>query len=436
MRKKYYNSYEPLSKRVFPPDFMWGVGDSAYQTEGHQGAQAFNNWFNWENIRVGSSCERWTRYPEDIQRIKQAGFSYYRFSVEWSKIEPLPTQFDEYVLRHYALVCEELIRNAITPVITLFHHTWPQWFDQLGAFEYKENIPYFVRFAEFVYSTLHRYTPYWIILNEPEGYAIQGYFQGVYPPGKKSLALAGKVLYNMLQAHMQTYTALKKINPAPALGIAKIYHPINPYYAWHPLEKIVSALFDNLFNTCILDYFTTGTFKWGIGPFCRLSYIDAQAPHTLDFIGINYYSHARLKFCAFSFSPFITATRPYIRTTDTGQEVYPMGLYQAITAAAHLNKPIIITENGVADAHNACRQDYLRQHLAVVETALHTGYNVRGYFYWSLTDNFEWCHGYAHKFGLYAVDFTTQERTLRPSAYEFVQFLQKQVHYKNSMQNT
>jgi beta-glucosidase len=189
---------------IFPSDFLWGTATAAHQVEGNCNN---NNWSNWETSipshdysflhskqPAGSACEHWTRYPEDIKLMKELGVNAYRFSVEWSKIEPQPGEFNQNALTHYSTVIDSLISKGITPMITLHHFTNPIWFEELGAFEREENIQYFVRFSQKIFEEYSDRVIYWCTINEPAVYTVQGYFTGIFPPEKQNIRLAAKVL--------------------------------------------------------------------------------------------------------------------------------------------------------------------------------------------------------------------------------------------------
>ncbi len=207
-------------KVEFPEKFIWGTATAAHQVEGN----CLNNWSVFEkgsksngepNIKdrqqSGLACDHWNRYPEDISLIKELGLSHYRFSVEWSKIQPEHDVFDEHVLSHYSKMIDTLIENDITPVLTLHHFTHPIWFDKMGAFEKEENIQIFISFCERVFKEYSSKVSYWCTINEPGVVATQGYFSGMFPPGKKDSQLSAVVLKNLLDAHVKVYHALKKM---------------------------------------------------------------------------------------------------------------------------------------------------------------------------------------------------------------------------------
>ncbi len=425
---------------LFPPHFLWGCSDSALQTEGiitSNGRTIQNSWTEYElrnadliapESRVGAACERWTRYKSDVQLLKNIGMNSYRFSIEWSKIEPQEGVFDHQAMQHYCQVVDELLGQHIVPIITLFHHIYPLWFLKKKGFEKRENINFFVRFSQYVFTHLHTKVPFWIILNEPVGYALEGYYRGNYPPGKTSLRLAGKVARNQLNAHVTVAKIFRGINRNVKIGIAHIIQPLDAYHTWNPLENIVAHTFDYIVNTLTIDFFKTGYFNW----MYLVKDYNADAPGSLDFIGINYYSHTTIK------QTNILSLKTEPRESETlidqpspgraAKVMYPEGLYRAIQMAAVLNVPMYITENGCSTENVQIKDEYIKKHLYVISRALQEGYDVRGYFFWTLMDCFCWRKGYRDKHGIYAVNFATQERTLRTNCDYLLAMIKKFSH--------
>jgi beta-glucosidase len=422
---------------AFPADFVFGAAASAFQMEGVETdtVPCVNNWTQSSQVpQAGIACGHWTRYKEDIQLLKNLGITAYRLSIEWSKIEPHKGVFDEKSMQHYSDVVDELLKNGITPIICLFHHTWPAWFDtQEGmrvdsngkkqhtgrfGFEAKENIEYFVRYAKFVFEHLHTKVKTWMTFNEPEGYAIEAWYRGKYPPHKKNLKLAGIVLKNFLNAHVYVYKIFKNIDPTVQIGFTKVMNPIDPYNPWNPLEQTACSFFSKLLHDATLDFFQTGTFSWAYMVHGK----NKSAPDCLDFIGLNYYGHTIIKHTSYLWK-LEMSKRSTEQCADSGKIIYPEGLYRCIKRCAQLKKPIYIAENGLADEYGIYRDEYIRKHLFVISKALQKGYDIRGYFYWSPFDTFNWGSAFNSRYGLYAVDFTTYARTLRPSAQPFVTFM-------------
>jgi len=418
-------------KISFPPSFIWGTATAAHQVEGN----CENNWSEFEkgskddghpNIKnsqqSGIACDHWNRYPEDIKLIKQLGVSHYRFSVEWSKIQPYEETFNKDVLYHYSKMIDMLIENNIEPVLTLHHFTYPLWFDRLGAFEKEENINLFVSFCQRVFNEYSCKVSYWCTINEPGVVATQGYFSGMFPPGKKDLQLSAVVLKNLLEAHVQVYHSLKKMENGTKvkIGLVKNINQFDPWRRWHLFDWLISNFVNYFFNDLTLDFIQTGIFKIRIPGLVWIYHKNSKAINSMDYFGLNYYSHNHLKMKLSLKEPF---TLQYPNTdilTDMPYTIYGEGIYRAIQSISVLNIPIMITENGIADASDDRRELYIKRYLYAVSQAIKEGFDIRGYFYWSLMDNFEWAFGYDMKFGLFAVDYKTQRRDLREGAKAFI----------------
>jgi beta-glucosidase len=298
-------------------------------------------------------------------------------------------------------------------MITLHHFTDPIWFGEKGAFLQESSPEIFADFVEKVVRRLGPKVKLWGTINEPTVYAIQGYQKGRFPPALKDPAKVGIVLRNLFRAHTAAYRRIKKVEPAAQVGLVAAIMRSEPARRWHPLDVIQSRALNRGLNESHLTYLVDGVFDFAIPDARKLSY-RSEIREAFDFVGLNYYSRFRHKF---EFRekdiPEIPKVPPE-RLTDMGWEIYPEGLYQALEMITrYTSKPIYITENGIADDSDTKRAGFIEDHLRVLNKALADGMNIKGYFYWSLLDNFEWAFGFTKRFGLYHVDFTTQKRTLR-----------------------
>jgi beta-glucosidase len=415
----------------FPKDFLWGVSTAAHQVEGNN---TNNQWYVWENSvdengkprveggqKSGIACDHWNRYPEDIRLMKELGVKAYRFSVEWSRIEPQKGVFDSAAIRHYQDVCDSLIENDIQPMVTLHHFTNPIWFEEMGAFEERENIKYFVEFVEKIFPALQDRVGMWCTINEPAVYTVDGYFTSLSPPGKSDPALAAMVLRNLLEAHVQAYHKIKSLpgGENARIGIVKNMTQFDPYDKWNPADWFVASTVYKIFNESILGFLKTGEYKFKLPFEVNMMDHNPEAVNTLDFIGLNYYSHYYYRFTFDQEKIF----EPHYKTgdimTDMDYAFYPEGIYRAVQTLSQFNVPIYVTENGIADAKDDRRALFISRYLYAISKAIKDGYDVKGYFYWSLLDNFEWSFGYDKQFGLYSVDPETQERTLKEGAKQY-----------------
>ncbi len=454
-----------------------GTSVSEYQVSGSKHCP-HSNWAHWEAQKVhngkstiqrddwsGSACNFWQTCYQDIALIKELGCNSFRFSIEWSTIEPQEGQFCQSALDHYVDFCTALRAAGIEPMITLHHFTHPQWFEQKGGFAHEANIHYFVRFCEHVFKCLSGHVNLWCTINEVGPFVFQGYIQGVFPPGIQGGLWTGmRVMRTMIQAHCAVYKALKALpgGDKAQIGLVHQYLTVEPHTtsyvrpalqmlgayttgavlwslvsqkqrfnnsyalcaaalgALNPAERIPAWFMTYLFNDAMLHFFKTGElFPWI--PNLRLSIPNGH--HCYDFIGLNFYSRVVIESRLIDYTLSGgkgEAAFPHCRQgelmTDMEYGVCPEGLYAAIKDMSQFGKPIYITENGVSDQHDDIRALWIKRYLYAVSKAIKDGYDVRGYYYWSLMDNFEWDRGYAQRFGLYEVDFTTKERALRHSA--------------------
>ncbi len=419
-----------------PSGFLWGSATSAHQAEGYC---YNNNWFLFENEKdengkprikegqkAGIAADHWNRYKEDIQLMKSLGLNAYRFSIEWSKVEPEEGKFDEAVLDHYEKVIDELKANKIEPMVTLHHFTNPIWFEKQGAFT-KENSPKkFARYVAKVYKRLSKKVTYWCTINEPTVYAFNGYFFGEFPPAEKNMDKAAMVFKNILIAHTEAYLVIKRFNPDAKVGIATAIYAFDPFTWWN-LADIVGAYYANRnMNEVVLNYIKNGKFDFYFPTISKLEY-ESDVINSFDFIGVNYYTRFLIRFNPFNKESYQEVKQTFAEyTTDMAWEIYPEGLYRVLKkVSSFTNKPIFITENGIADDGDTKRASFIRNHLLVMNKAIAEGMNIKGYFYWTLMDNFEWAQGFTKHFGLYKVDFNTQERTLREGSKAYPEMIKK-----------
>lgn len=386
----------------FPDKFLWGVATSAHQVEGG----CHNDWSEWEkipgNIADGTSsvvaCDHRNLFESDFELAKSLNQKAMRLSLEWSHIEPREGHFDDDAIAHYRKVLEALIKKGIIPIVTLHHFTNPIWFTQDGGWEDDRCIERFKLYTQEAIESFGDLVNYWITINEPQIYAYYSYGVGEWPPQKKGITKAVKVLKNMLKSHNVAYDVIHA-NPegrTSKVGLAIFMRYLRPHNPWAPLDLIMTFLNDRLLNVKPL-----------------LNTLDKS-----DFVGINYYARGTL--CFDSKSPATIFTKELTPkdawVNDRGWEIYPQGLYELLMRIKRLTKkPILITENGTADALDSHRPKYLLLHLKELHRAITKGANVIGYFHWSLLDNFEWKEGLSSKFGLVEVDFANQRRTVRES---------------------
>ena len=421
----------------FPDDFIWGTASAAHQVEGNNENSNFAWWEKQvdefgvsrieNNDNSSIACEHYDRYPEDIQLMKALGTNAYRFSVSWSKIMPTQNTVDTTVLVHYQQLCDSLLAEGIMPVVTLHHFTHPIWFMEKGGFTKSENIADYLDFAELVFNSLRHRVDYWCTFNEPGVYVIAAFFDGNFPPGLKDPKMAAEAYKNMIAAHVQLYDKLKSTPAGRAdyIGIVKNFQHFDPLHPNDIGDWTIANMVDASFNESFLRTFRTGRFKFSFPTLVKVDEEIEGATSKLDFIGLNYYSHNAMNFSFNIDKALELKLYPGETATDMDYTIYPEGIYRAIKRASTLNVPIIITENGIADSIDDRRALFTERYIYAVNQAMKEGADVRGYFYWSLMDNFEWDLGYGMRFGLYEVDFETQERRLREGAKKYVEIVNK-----------
>lgn len=420
----------------FPPGFLWGTATAAHQIEG---GHSHNNWAMWEagprpdgkpsiqhGDRCGEAADHWHRWREDLRRMdEELGVNAYRFSLSWSKLEPVRGQWNEEAIAHYHALIDELLARGITPMVTLHHFAHPDWFERLGSFEDERNLQHLVNFTERMFQEYGEKVPYWCTLNEPGPFGVMGWGLGVFPPGKKSPRLLGRVLRNLCLAHVRMVAQIRAMPGGDAVhvGLVKNIFQLDPWRRWSPLHWALCRVADHVYNQSVLGFLETGRFRLRIP---GLMWWDEQLEGDRgDFVGLNYYANLLLDPFMSTEPPFDAHTREGQVLTDMPYTIYAEGLWRALHRIADVGLPIYITENGIADAQDDRRATWVRRYLFAARRAMDEGIDLRGFFYWSLMDNFEWAEGYAMRFGLYAVDYETQERTLRAGAQPFVDTIRR-----------
>jgi beta-glucosidase len=395
-------------QRSFPDRFLWGAATAAHQVEG---GLTNNDWWRFEqegHIRGGDSaavaCDHYNRFREDFAELRRLGHNCHRLSIEWSRVEPAPGEFDDREIRHYRDVLAELREQGMAPMVTLHHFTSPLWFADRGGWAANGAPDAFLPFVRKVATELGELVAMWCTINEPNIYAVQGWGLGEFPPGRKGdLRAMYRVLRNLRAAHLACYEELHRLTPEVPVGLAFNKWLLLPADPSHRRDRAAARTAQALMD------------RWpaGGGRFERI--VDAAA----DYIGLNHYAGQLV-----AFEPTRPGAQfmrrfnpPGVPTSDFGWALVPGWMRQVLDELKPRGLPIYITEHGIAAVDDAVRQKFLLDVLEQVWRAINDdGVDVRGYFHWTSMDNFEWAHGYAMKFGLLEVDRATLERRRRPTA--------------------
>ena len=390
----------------FPEGFLWGTSSAAHQVEGDN---RNSDWWEFEQQpgriangdRSEIACDHYHRYREDFTLLREMSQNAHRLSIEWSRIEPSQGEFDSRQIRHYRDVLGELREQGIQPMVTLHHFTSPLWFVRKGGWAAAGSDRAFMPYVHRVVDELGDLITMWCTINEPNIYAANGWITGEFPPGRRGdLASAYRVLANMRRAHELTYVAIKRRWPDSPVGLS--HHR----FLFMPASNSRGDRLATQTARLAVD-------RWPVAPGRLRNVVEA----TSDFIGIAHY-HGQ----SVAFDPRRPQEQFIRRFNVPGAPVTEMGwsadaawMRAVLNDLKGLGKPVYVTENGLAAVDDKKREVYLADVLANVRLAIQDGVDVRGYFHWTNTDNFEWARGYQVHFGLIAVDRVTLERTVKPS---------------------
>lgn len=428
----YYNEHMASN---FPKGFYFGATTSAHQVEGGN----HNDWSEWEtsvdqhrlntdscryetraewaarlankrdwtdyimknypnplqpeNYISGCACDHYRRYEEDFNIAKRLGHNAHRFSIEWSRIEPEEGKFEEREIEHYRKMIYALRERGMEPFVTLWHWTLPLWLAQRGGVGSHRFSEYFTRYVELVVNKLKGDVSFWFTINEPEIYALNAYFRGRWPPQRRGLYAFYRAFEHLIRAHRLAYRAIKRVTSKSLVGVVCNLSDF----------KSSGGLLNDLLTTFVERF-------WNHRFLLRVQ-------DEIDQIGLNFYFHNRIRY------GFNKNTNE--RVSDMGWNLHPSGIESVLLDLRHYRKPIYITENGVADAQDVHRAWFITETLAAVRRAIDAGADVRGYFHWSLLDNFEWDEGFWPRFGLVEVDYRTLDRRVRSSALVYKELIER-----------
>ncbi len=404
----------------FPRGFLWGTATASHQVEGNN---TNNNWWAWEQEpgrilqghKSGLACDWWNgRWREDLDRAADGGQNAHRFSIEWSRIQPASNRWNEEALDRYIEIIRGMQERGITPLVTLHHFSDPIWLAEKGGWETETTVQTFEKYVRKVVEALKTYVSYWCTINEPNVYAVSAYLMGDFPPGKKNFGTMMQVYTNMVRGHAAAYRAIHEIQPTARVGVALNYRSIRPAKSWFPLDRWAANQQADNFNAIFPRALSSGVVSSFMG---RKRVPEAKG--TQDYIGVNYYTR---DYAAFDLlQPGMLFGRRFLREgaelSQSGMIANePEGMFEALKWAKSYKIPILVTENGVDDAEDKMRPTYLAEHIHQMWRAVNFNFPIKGYFHWTLVDNFEWERGWTQRFGLWELNVETQARRKRRSA--------------------
>jgi len=449
---------------AFPKEFVWGCASAAYQVEGawNEDGKGPSIWdtfvhtpghvVNGETADI--TVDHYHRYREDVTLMKELGLDAYRFSVAWTRVLPAGTgAINQAGLGFYDRLVDELLKQGIEPYACLFHYDLPQALQDKGGWPNRDTAYAFADYARLVTERLSDRVKVWLTHNEPWVAAMAGYFDGGHAPGIKDVRAAFKALHHLLLSHGLAAEAIRASARQPVkVGITLNLNPVHPA-SQSRKDRDAASRMDAVLNRATLDPLLKGTTpiqEFAIGKLLAGSLIkpgDLEKIRTLDLLGVNYYSRTVARYDR-KF-PVVAGAQVHPEGNEySGMwEIYPEGIYELLTRiwkeyfsplpageVSGVKAPeIMITENGVPvpdglDFDGRVRDErrirYLRNHIAQIHRTMDEGVPVKGYFHWSLMDNFEWALGYSQRFGLVYVDLKTQKRTIKDSGRWFATVIQ------------
>jgi beta-glucosidase len=415
------------------PGFLLGAATSAYQIEG--GAR--NDWTLWEagrypdgrpHVADGASAARaadsWNLWRSDLAALETLGANVYRLGIEWSRLEPAPGVWDQAAAARYREMLAALRAARIEPLVTLYHFTLPLWVSSQGGWDWAGAPAALAAFAGRAGAAFGDLVDWWCTINEPNVLVAKGYLSGEWPPGVRDPARAVRALAALERAHGLAAQALRGPDGdhadadgdgfATRIGIAHNLRIFDPA-SIHPVDRLVASAADAFYNDAFLEAVATGRVRASLP---RVLDIDEPFPAlrgSFDYLGVNYYTRELVVGHLFGAEHYARAEMPDRPRSDMGWEIYPEGLTRLLVRYKDRGWPLLVTENGVADARGDRRPDFIRAHIYALDRARAEGADVIGYIYWSLIDNFEWSHGYRGRFGLYSIDFDDPALVRRPT---------------------
>ncbi len=440
----------------FPKDFLWGTATAAFQIEGavNEDGRGESIWDRfshtpgkvYRNQNADIACDHYHRYREDIRLMKNVGLRSYRFSIAWSRIFPAGGgKLNIPGLDFYQRLVDDLLADEIVPMITLYHWDLPQSLQDKGGWANRDTVKYYLDYAAAMFDKLADRVQLWITHNEPWVTSFMGHDSGVHAPGTRDRQTALQVSHHLLLSHAGAVELFDEYRGTDSrIGITLNIAPAYPDTD-SPEDELAARYYDGYQNRWFLNPLFRGSYPQDMAEVYQRHYnapavkpedLDAFSKSRIDFLGVNYYMRKILR-RPLTREELFTEVRPDYqgaRFTEMDWEIYPDGLYSLLTRIQREYDPpaIYITENGIAcpdriDAEGRIqddgRIDFLRSHFRAAQRAMQEGVKLKGYYVWSLIDNFEWAYGFSKRFGIAYVDYGSQARILKASAHWYRQVI-------------
>jgi beta-glucosidase len=406
---------------TLPRGFLLGTATAAHQVEG---GNTRNDWSAMEKRGIlvdtsGRASDEWNRVPQDVSLMHDLGANSYRFSIEWSRVEPQQGTWDEVAWTHYVNEISQLRAAGIEPMVTLLHFTLPEWLAERGGVRADEFPKLFARFAVEAARRVGPQVKLWCTINEPNTQMALGYLDGRWPPNEQSPQHAVEAMVGLLRAHAAAAAELHRALPGAQVGVAVNLIVADPASRWNLLDWMAAYRARAAFDWSFYDAIQSGRAQLWVPGLPKLDVPIEGLKGSADFCGVNYYTRFLLHFSPTAAVMLQPQPGPGPES-DVNWEIYPDGMLRILREVwTRYKLPIYVTENGIADHEGNRRGAFIESHLEAVDAAIREGIPVRGYFYWSLIDNFEWAEGYKPRFGLYRVDYSTEKRTPAPGSEIF-----------------
>lgn len=423
----------------FPKDFLFGAATAAYQIEGHKfGSAGSTHWDTFAAtpgnvIRAedgARACDHYHRFPEDLDLLKDAGMDAYRFSTSWARVMPDGRTVNAEGLDFYDRLTDAILERGLKPFQTLYHWELPSALADKGGWTNRDTTKYFGDFTDVITDKIGDRMASIATINEPWCVSFLSHFIGAHAPGLRDIRATARAMHHIMLAHGEAMTRLRAKGMDNCGIVLNFEH--SPAASNSPADVKAADVQDAIYNRWFIEAATKGTYPQaaldGLGPHMPEGWQDdmAQISQPIDFLGVNYYTRHEILADPDTAWPSLKAAEPTLDLTQMGWEIYPDGLKGILVRMARDyvgDLPLYVTENGMAwddhvengSVYDPVRMKYVSDHIMAAKHAIDDGANVKGFFYWSLLDNYEWAFGYEKRFGMVHVDFDTLQRTPKAS---------------------